>query len=194
VAADHVGMTDSRQTDRLPTVVWATDGSVASLAGSRFVREFGERHARTLRIVHVAPAVCTQADERRIAKVKALTRSLRRHGIDASLHVVRGALGSPAPHIAEVARRSRAGLLIVGTRGRSPVISAVAGSVAQRLLAEAPCPVLVLPAAHAATGARRSARLRAEVTQVCEGALVDQPSGARGADAVAQGFDLAEDV
>ena len=52
---------------------------------------------------------------------------------------------------------SQAGLLIVGTRGRSPAISAVAGSVAQRLLAEAPCPVLVLPAASAAAGGRRPA-------------------------------------
>ena len=135
------------------TVVWATDGSVASVAGSHFVREACQRYASRLRIVHVAPALCTAAGERRIAKLKALSSSLRRHGVDASLHVVRGAIGSPAPHIVEVARMSQAGLLIVGTLGRSAVISAVAGSVAQRLLAEAPCPVLVLPAAPAPTGA-----------------------------------------
>jgi hypothetical protein len=40
------------------------------------------------------------------------------------------------------------------------VISAVAGSVAQRLLAEAPCPVLVLPAATVAAGGRRAAVTR----------------------------------
>ena len=146
-------MIDSPQTDMFSTIVWATDGSVASLAGSHFVRDACDRYAGKLLIVHVAPALCTAADERRIAQLKALTRSLRRHGVDASLHVVRGAIGSPAPHIVEVARMSQANLLIVGTRGRSPVISAVAGSVAQRLLAEAPCPVLVLPATPAATGA-----------------------------------------
>lgn len=139
------------------SIVWATDGSDASLAGSRFVRDACERHDSLLRIVHIAPTLCVGADERRIARLKALTSSLRRHGIDASLHVVRGAIGSPVPHIAEVARMSQAKLLIVGTRGRSPVISAVAGSVAQRLLAEAPCPVLVLPAASVAAGGRRAA-------------------------------------
>ena len=139
------------------TIVWATDGSAASLAGSRFVRDACERYDSRLRIVHIAPTLCTGAGERRIASLKALSSSLRRHGIDASLHVVRGAMGSPARHIAKVARMSQAGLLIVGTRGRSPVISAVAGSVAQQLLAEAPCPVLVLPAASAAARGRRAA-------------------------------------
>jgi nucleotide-binding universal stress UspA family protein len=138
-------------------IVWATDGSVASLGGSRFVRDACERYGSRLRIVHIAPTLCTRADERRIARLKALTSSLRRHGIDASLHVVRSAIGSPAPHIAQVARMSQAGLLIVGTRGRSSVMSAVAGSVAQRLLAEAPCPVLVLPGASVAAGGRRAA-------------------------------------
>jgi nucleotide-binding universal stress UspA family protein len=156
-AADHVDMTHSPRVEMFSTIVWATDGSAASLAGSRFVRDTCERYDSTLRIVHIAPALCTGADERRIASLKALTSSLRRHGVDASLHVVRGAIGSPAPHIAEVARMSQAGLLIVGTRGRSPVISAVAGSVARRLPAEAPCPVLVLPLGFVGAGDRRTA-------------------------------------
>ena len=150
-------MTHSPHLQMFSSIVWATDGSAASLAGTRFVRETCGHHSSRLRIVHVAPALCTAADARRIARLKALTSSSRRHGIDASLHVVRGAIGSPAPHIAEVARMSQAGLVIVGTRGRSPVISAVAGSVAQRLLAEAPCPLLVLPVPPAAAGVRRPA-------------------------------------
>ena len=150
-------MTHSPHTDMFSTIVWATDASDASLAGSRFVRDACERYASRLLIVHVTPALCMGADERRIARLKALSCSLRRHGIDVSLHVVRGAMGSPAPHIAAVARMAHARLLILGTRGRAPVISAVAGSVAQRLLGEAPCPVLVLPAASAAAGGRRAA-------------------------------------
>ena len=37
-------------------------------------------------------------------------------------------------------------------------------------------------------------RLRGEVAQLCEGALVDEPSASEDADAVAQRLDLAEDV
>ena len=150
-------MTDFPQTDVFSSIVWATDGAGASLAGSRFVRETCERYGSRLRIVHVAPTLYTAADERRIARLKALTSSLRRHGVDASLHVVRGAIGSPARHITEVARMSQATLVIVGTRGRSPVVSVVAGSVAQRLMAEASCPVLVLPAAPVAADGRQPA-------------------------------------
>jgi nucleotide-binding universal stress UspA family protein len=146
-------MIDSPQTDMFSTIVWATDGSVASRAGSRFIRDTCDRHASKLLIVHVAPFVCMEADERCIAKLKALTSSLRRCGVDASLHVVRGAVGSPASHIAQVARMAEADLLIVTTRGRSPLAEAICGSVVQRLLVQAPCPVLVLPASADATAA-----------------------------------------
>ena len=165
------------------TIVWATDGSDASLAGSRFVRDACECYDSRLVIVHVAPALCMGADERRIARLKALSCSLRRHGIDTSLHVVRGAMGSPAPHIAEVARTSQAGLLIVGTRGRSPMISAVAGSVAQQLLAEAPCPVLVLPAASAAAARSASCR-RAGAGRVGVTGAASQTARAQATDAM----------
>jgi nucleotide-binding universal stress UspA family protein len=132
------------------TIVWATDGSASSVAAAHFVRDACERYDSDLRIVHVASRLSTQADERRIAKLKAVSASLRRRGIRASLHVVRGALGSPAPRIVEVARMAHADLVIVTTRGRSPIVTAVAGSTTLALIAEAPCPVLALPAAQVA--------------------------------------------
>ena len=129
-AGDHGGMIDSPQFDMFFTIVWATDGAVASLAGCDFVREVYERYGSKLLIVHVAPTLCTEADERRIAKLKALTSSLRRHGVDASLHVVHGAVGSPAPHIAQVARMADADRRIVGSAAalRWPERSAEASS------------------------------------------------------------------
>jgi len=147
--ADHVTMTSTPSVGILSTIVWATDGSPLSLGGSGFVREVCERYDSALRIVHVARHLSTQADERRIAQLKALSASMRRHGVAASLHVVRGAIGSPAPHIAKVARMMEADVVVVTTRGRAPLTSALAGSTTLALIAEAPCPVLVLPAAHA---------------------------------------------
>lgn len=140
-------MMGSAPSKTLTTVVWATDGSAQSVAASGLVREVCEREESALRIVHIAPVVSTQADERGVAALKALTRSLRRHGVNASLHVVRGAIGAPAGHIADVAGMVDADLVILTTRGRSPLVGAVAGSVTQGLVACAPCPVLVLPAA-----------------------------------------------
>ena len=145
-------MTGGAPTKTFPTIVWATDGSAPSLAARRFVREICEADDSALYVVHIAPVLATATDEGRIAALKAVTSSLRRHDINASLHVVRGAFGSPAGHIADVARMVDADLLILATRGRSPLTGAVAGSVSERLLACAPCPVVVLsPAAVAAT-------------------------------------------
>lgn len=52
--------------------------------------------------------------------------------------------GLPADMLCEVARERRADLLVVGSHGRSPLAHLVLGSVAERTLRHAPCPVLVV--------------------------------------------------
>jgi hypothetical protein len=73
-------------------------------------------------------------EDRTLAKLRAQTSALRRHGFDASLHLIRGAAGQPARQIAATAAQVGADLVIVGTRGRSPAAGALLGSVTQRLL------------------------------------------------------------
>jgi nucleotide-binding universal stress UspA family protein len=135
------------------TIVWATDGSVRDDRSLPFVREICGRYGASLRIVHVVerlpgppwPGADVHAREDRVvAKLKARTSALRRRGMSASLHVVRGSLGQTADHIAEIAEIGDARLIVAGARGRS-AWGAMIGSVTQRLLAVAPCPVLVIP-------------------------------------------------
>lgn len=136
------------------TIVWATDGSVRDDQSLPVVRDLCAGYASSLRIVHVVerlpgppiPGLDVHAyEDRLVAKLKAGTSALRRHGINASLHVIRGAVGQTADHVAAVAVASDAQLIIAGGRGRSACEGAVLGSVTQRLLAVAPCPVLVVP-------------------------------------------------
>lgn len=135
-------------------IVWATDGSVRDNRSASLVRNLCEHHASSLRIVHVIERVPTAScpgldvhgdEERTVAKLKARTSALRRRGINASLQVVRGSLGQTADHIAQIAAVGDAQLIIMGSRGRSAAEGALRGSVTQRLLAVAPCPVLVIP-------------------------------------------------
>ena len=99
------------------SVVWATDGSASSSARCGYVRDLCERHGSTLRVVHIARPHASRDEERRITRLKGITLALRRRGVDASLHVVRTAIGSPARHIAEVARMVDADLVLVTRAG-----------------------------------------------------------------------------
>ncbi len=53
--------------------------------------------------------------------------------------------GDPAQTILETVRREKAGILVVGRRGRGRLSGLLLGSVSQKLTSLAPCPVLVVP-------------------------------------------------
>lgn len=55
------------------------------------------------------------------------------------------AVGDAAQELARVAFEHDAALLVVGSRGRGPVRSAMVGSVSARLTRLAPCPVVIVP-------------------------------------------------
>jgi nucleotide-binding universal stress UspA family protein len=54
-------------------------------------------------------------------------------------------LGGPAPAIEEIADNAGGDLIVMGTRGHSPVAGLLLGSVTQRLLHIARRPVLAVP-------------------------------------------------
>ena len=53
--------------------------------------------------------------------------------------------GAPHEQIPAFARENGVDLIVIGTHGRSGVASVVFGSVTQRVIVAAPCPLLVLP-------------------------------------------------
>ncbi|HWP06441.1 MAG TPA: universal stress protein [Polyangiaceae bacterium] len=67
-------------------------------------------------------------------------------------------LGSPAQVITQVAVADGYDLIVIGTHGRTGLTRALMGSVAERVVRHAPCPVLsVRPTAPPATALRASA-------------------------------------
>lgn len=78
-----------------------------------------------------AEAVLDEA--RRAAQAKGATRIS-----------VETALGDPAEQIVALARRQKAELIVVGSRGRSRLADLVLGSVAERVVRTAPCPVTIV--------------------------------------------------
>lgn len=63
--------------------------------------------------------------------------------------------GRPEDAVARAARKHGADLLVVGTHGRTGLPRLILGSVASRIIAAAPCPVLAVPRR---AGSRRTTR------------------------------------
>jgi nucleotide-binding universal stress UspA family protein len=86
------------------------------------------------------------ADEEDLEKkLRRQVVTARSEGFDASLDLVSGIAGHTSQAIADTARMVGADVIVVGTRGLSPVAGLLLGSVTQRLLHIASCPVLAVP-------------------------------------------------
>jgi nucleotide-binding universal stress UspA family protein len=85
-----------------------------------------------------------------VEEVRSLVTDVTEGGIRGALRVVNSAGMQPAQCIADMASDVRADMIVVGTRVHSAVDGVFAGSVAQRLLQVAPCPLLAVPPRAAA--------------------------------------------
>jgi nucleotide-binding universal stress UspA family protein len=143
------------------TIIWATDGSEAADHALPTALDLAAAFRGELLVVHAderlggrGAGAHVLADEEELqnglaSKVSELTES----GVDASFHVVHGVNRDPADLIADAAKEHDADLIVVGTRGHGRVAGALLGSVTQRLLHVAPCPVLAVPAKVAVSAA-----------------------------------------
>lgn len=137
------------------TIVAATDGSAHGDRALALAESLAREADGQLVVVHVVELVGGKggvypaaADEPEIRQnIETQVEKLRADGIDASIDVRRIRLGGPAHEIAEAAAALEADLIVVGSRGRSPVSEVLLGSVPVRLLHIAKRPVLVVPRA-----------------------------------------------
>ena len=98
-----------------------------------------------------AAEVARQADKETAARLAALQKKLRDSGVTA--HAVHQ-IGAPGPRIAEQAERLEADYIVMGSHGHGAFYDLIVGSTTTRVLKEAKCPVIVVPAA---AGAGRTA-------------------------------------
>jgi nucleotide-binding universal stress UspA family protein len=136
------------------TVVLALDGSASSDKALGCATALAQKHASSVHVVHVIELTVGRGggrapiDEAELqAKVEGQVKSLIAAGVKAQLEVHKVPAGGPAHVIEEVAQSTAADLIITGTRGHTPAVGILLGSVPQRLLHLAHCPVLVVPLA-----------------------------------------------
>ena len=124
-------------------ILCAVDDSEAASRAFGAARGLADALGGELVAVHVVASADQDADQ-----IVASVRS--RLGGRGAAPDVRLLEGSPAEALIETAGREGAELLVVGSRGRGSLRSAVLGSVSRELAARAPCPVVVVPSGEPA--------------------------------------------
>lgn len=142
----------------LKHVLVATDFSEASASALTYGRHFARTFGATLHVMHVVENVMArfaadaypvvlpdlqkeveEAGQKRLLGVLDAEDYAQLHAIP----VVRTSV-SPANAIAEYAKDANADLIVMGTHGRGGVAHLLMGSVAERVVRIAPCPVLTV--------------------------------------------------
>jgi nucleotide-binding universal stress UspA family protein len=134
-------------------IVWATDGSESADRAFEAVKALASESGTKVVAVHTveygtgrAGSMPQQLDEEELqAKIATQVRELSEQGVNAHSRIIHEAGGGPAHWIAETATEESADLIVAGTRGHTALVGLLLGSVTQRLLHIAPCPVLVVP-------------------------------------------------
>ena len=143
---------------RIRRILHPTDFSRASSAAFKRAVEMAKGNRAELVLLHVqGPTVPIMADGYVSPKVyddmEAAERAYSQKHLDALVAKarkagvrVKGLLVPGVAHerIAQAARSRKADLVVIGTHGRTGVAKLFLGSVASRVLAVAPCPVLTV--------------------------------------------------
>ncbi len=134
-------------------IVVGVDGSDGSDRAVAEATEVAKRDGAGIVLVHVVERIAAKgdmaplrADEPEIKeRIEKQAADLRDAGVDADVRYESIVLGGPARSIADVADEIGADLIVVGTRGHSALAGVILGSVTQKLLHLASCPVLCVP-------------------------------------------------
>ena len=131
--------------------VWATDGSDAADRCLPLVKTLTAESGGEVLVVHCEELTLPRKgggsfpvhgnEDELQAKIQAQVGQLSRHQAPARLEKTRARIGGAAQAIVGAAEHGRADVIVVGTRGLTPIGGLLLGSVTQRLLHIAPCPV-----------------------------------------------------
>jgi nucleotide-binding universal stress UspA family protein len=147
-------------------ILLATDFSPASRPAFKEAIEMAKSNRAALVIAHVLqlpipfspdgyllPRTVDELDaavrQHALRELESLLKVARKAGLRAEGLLLKG---GPEEAIARAAKKHSSDLVVVGTRGRTGLPRLILGSVASRIIAAAPCPVLAVPHRGASRG------------------------------------------
>ncbi len=142
----------------LKNILVPTDFSEASACALRYGKALARAFDACLHLVHVVedltvsawtsdvyvatlPAIREEVEKDAIEQLGRLVPPIEREALGARLLLLSG---SPFLEIVRYARTHQIDLIVMGTHGRGPVAHMLLGSVAEKVVRKAPCPVLTV--------------------------------------------------
>ena len=139
------------------TILVPIDFSPSAEEAMTWAIDLARRYGASLLVAHVLQPVAWPASPDGLMLTPTDLLATTRRELDASLERTRASIeaagiratsalldGTPAAEIAALARRASADLVVMGTHGRTGLQHALLGSVAEKVLRTAPCPVLTV--------------------------------------------------
>jgi nucleotide-binding universal stress UspA family protein len=117
--------------------------TVVEVEGDAFYGDYGM--VVSADYVNLSETLIELKKERQMGMLKSLLAGLDCAGTETEIKV---AVGSAHPEIVETAKNGKYDLIVMGHRGLNPVKRLFLGSVAKRVIEDAPCSVLIVKAPH----------------------------------------------
>ncbi len=133
-------------------IVFATDGSEHAQRAQVIARDLARIHKAKLFVVHAYPSLSdflgfkeySSIATHRIANGQKIldetVEELNSYGLEVETELLEGPTAEAILHVAEA---RKADLIVLGARGLGTLTGLMLGSVSQKVLQHAPCPVLV---------------------------------------------------
>jgi nucleotide-binding universal stress UspA family protein len=125
-------------------IMCGTDRSAGASRAAAVATRIGEQLGREVALVHVDGEPRGLASITRARQLRDLRRIANAYALPGHAQV-RVACGEPADELVRLSRELDAELIVLGSRGRREVGSALLGSVSSAVMRSAPCPVVVVP-------------------------------------------------
>ena len=152
-------------------IIWATDGSESADRALPYAKALAADgsllvlYCKELLFGRAGGYPALADDEQLEEKIRQQTAELQSEGVETTFELVTGVSRHAADMIADVARETGADLVVVGSHGHTAVGSLLLGSVTQKLLHVAPCPVLAIPPMKQTVASEASERVLVEAAR-----------------------------
>lgn len=135
----------------LKQILVPVDFSDPSAVALKYAKAFADNFQASLHLLHVLetvyygwevpPLIDEEIEQGARKQLNALLTDGERQQFRTELHLLKG---SPFVEIVRCAREKNFDLIVMGTHGRGPIAHMLMGSVAEKVVRKAPCPVLTV--------------------------------------------------